>query len=198
MTRLLVCRHGQTLWNATGRIQGQTDIDLDEVGRAQAEQAAVLLAAQRPDVLVASDLRRAQDTAAAVAGTTGLPVHTDPRLRERGYGPWEGRTDDELAETYPEEFRRWRAGQPVRVDGVEDLADVSKRMTEGLLAAAERAPGGTVLVITHGGAARRGIGALLGWPDEIVHTLGALSNCHWSELRSGRYGWRLHGHNLGT
>lgn len=198
MTRLLICRHGQTRWNATGRIQGQTDIDLSEIGHAQAEKAADLIAAQRPDALVSSDLRRATETAAAIAATTGITVATDPRLRERGYGPWEGLTDDELAARYPAEFACWRAGRPVAIDGVEELAEVSARMSAALLDAAGRAPGGTVAVVTHGGAARRGVAALLGWPDEIVATLGSLANCHWTELRRGPHGWRLIGHNLGT
>ncbi|BCJ31985.1 histidine phosphatase family protein [Actinocatenispora sera] len=198
MTRLLICRHGQTGWNASGRIQGQTNIELSEIGHAQAEKAADLLAARHPDVLVASDLQRATQTAAAIATATGLTVATDRRLRERGYGPWEGLTDDELALRYPTEFACWRAGEPIRIDGVEELAEVSERMSTALLDAAARAPGGTVVVVTHGGAARRGVGALLGWPDHIVSTLGSLANCHWTELRRGRAGWRLIAHNLGA
>lgn len=198
MTRLLICRHGQTGWNASGRIQGQTDIELSEIGHAQAEKAADLLAALHPDVLVASDLQRAAQTAAAIAAATGLTVATDRRLRERGYGPWEGLTDDELALRYPTEFACWRAGEPIRIDGVEELAEVSERMSTALLDAAGRAPGGTVVVVTHGGAARRGVGALLGWPDNIVSTLGSLGNCRWTELRRGRAGWRLVAHNVGA
>jgi glucosyl-3-phosphoglycerate phosphatase len=197
VTRLLVWRHGQTEWNAIGRIQGHTDIGLDEVGVAQAEAAAAVLAAEEPDLIVSSDLSRARQTAAALAAYTGLPVRTDARLRERGHGPWEGLTNAELRARWPDEFERWRAGLPVRVDGVEDLPDVSKRVGEALLAATERAPGGTIVVTTHGGAAKRGCGALLGWPDEAVATVQGLRNCHWTELHSTRHGWRLYGHNLG-
>jgi probable phosphoglycerate mutase len=70
-------------------------------------------------------------------------------------------------------------------------------MSAALLDVAGRAPGGTVVVVTHGGAARRGVGALLGWPDRVVSTLGSLVNCHWTELRRGRAGWRLIAHNIG-
>jgi glucosyl-3-phosphoglycerate phosphatase len=198
VTRLLIWRHGQTVWNATGRIQGHTDIELDEVGRQQAERAAALLAAQRPDVLVSSDLRRARSTVAPLAAATGLLVATDPRLRERGYGEWEGLTDPEVAERYPDDYRRWVAGQDVSSGGVETLAEFGKRAMEGLSAAADRAPDGTVVVVTHGGAAKRGCGLLLGWPDEAIHTIANLANCHWTELRSGSYGWRLFAHNVGV
>ncbi len=198
MTRLLICRHGRTSWNAARRVQGHSDVGLDEVGLAEAGRAALRLAAEQPDVLVSSDLRRARQTAGAIADVTGLPVVTDPLLRERAYGSWEGLTDDDIAARFPEENKRWRAGLSVPVDGVEDQIDVGKRMVEALSAAADRAPDGTVLVVTHGGSAKRGCGALLGWPDEAWATLAGLDNCHWIELRRRGAGWRLHGYNVGA
>ncbi|MGA8113211.1 MAG: histidine phosphatase family protein [Actinocatenispora sp.] len=197
MTRLLLCRHGQTLWNAANRIQGQHDIDLDDLGRAQAEQAATLLADERPDALVASDLRRAWDTAAAIGAATGLSARADPRLREIAYGDWEGLTGDEVEARYPEEYLRWKSGQQVRVSGVEDLNQVVKRMVEGLSAAADLAPDGTVVVVGHGGSAKRGCAGLLGWSEDMVRTIRGMSNCHWMDLRRGRTGWRMYGYNLG-
>src|SRR5690606_19337304 len=81
--RLILWRHGQTAWNVTGRVQGQTDVDLDETGVAQAAATAPRVAQYRPDLIVSSDLRRAARTAAALADVTGLPVEYDARLRER-------------------------------------------------------------------------------------------------------------------
>src|SRR2546426_12681041 len=98
MTRLLVVRHGRTGYNATDRIQGQLDTQLDEVGRAQAAAAATRLAAFEPDVIVSSDLSRAADTAAALSAVTGLPVSYDSRLRERGFGQGQGLLGSEGAE----------------------------------------------------------------------------------------------------
>ena len=84
------------------RFQGQSDIPLDEAGERQAERAARLLAALRPDLIVSSDLRRATGTAAPLSRITGLPVTADKDLRERYGGVWEGLTDREIRERYPE------------------------------------------------------------------------------------------------
>lgn len=198
MTRLIIWRHGNTEWNATDRVQGQLDTPLNDLGREQAAAAAPLLAALEPDAIVASDLRRARDTAAALAALTGLPIRTDPRLRERYYGLWQGLTLSTIAERYPTEYARWRAGDPSPGCEVESLDDVVKRVGEALLDAAEAAPGGTVVVATHGGAARQGIGYLLGWSASVVRGLGLLRNCHWTELTyDPDRGWQLYAHNVG-
>ncbi|GAA2715967.1 histidine phosphatase family protein [Micromonospora olivasterospora] len=198
MTRLIVWRHGNTDWNATGRMQGQTDVPLNDLGREQAAGAARLLAALRPDAIVASDLSRAADTAAALAALTGLPVRADARLRERHFGQWQGLLLTEVAERYPDEYARWRAGAPDPGAGVESLDDLAKRLGVGLQDAADASPGGTVVVATHGGAARQGCGQLLGWDHAVLRTIGSLSNCHWTELRHDDLrGWHLRAHNVG-
>ncbi len=199
MTRLVIWRHGQTVWNKQNRIQGQTDVDLDDTGRAQAAVAAELLAMEPVDLLLSSDLRRARDTAEALAAVSGLPVEVDNRLREREYGAWEGLTHEQISARWPQEFQRWKAGEPVPECGLEDVADVGKRVGAALLDAADRAgQPGTVVVVTHGGAARQGMGAVLKWPGPVVRDIGPLGNCHWAELRGGASGtWRLHAHNVG-
>ncbi|MFJ6199690.1 histidine phosphatase family protein [Micromonospora sp. NPDC092111] len=198
MTRLVVWRHGNTDWNAASRVQGQTDVSLNDLGREQARAAAPLLAALRPDAVVASDLSRAADTAAALAQLTGLPVRTDPRLRERHFGQWQGLALTEAAERFPAEYARWRAGDPDPGAGIEPLDDLGKRVGEALLAAAELADGGTVVIATHGGAARQGVGHLLDWDHSVLRSLGSLANCHWTELRRNDLrGWHLRAHNVG-
>ncbi|MFI7607996.1 histidine phosphatase family protein [Micromonospora sp. NPDC049366] len=199
MTRLIVWRHGNTDWNAANRVQGQTDVPLNDLGREQARAAAPLLAALRPDALVASDLSRAADTAAALAAVTGLPVRSDARLRERHFGHWQGLTLTEVAERFPAEHVRWRAGDPDPGTGIETLDDLGKRVGAALAEAADAAPGGTVVVATHGGAARQGVGHLLGWDAVVLRTLGSLQNCHWTELRRDDVrGWHLRAHNVGV
>ncbi|MBB5869789.1 putative phosphoglycerate mutase [Allocatelliglobosispora scoriae] len=195
-TRLIIWRHGNTDWNAGNRFQGQLDIPLNELGRAQAQSAAAVLAELHPDAIVTSDLQRAAHTAAALAERTGLTAHRDARLRERHFGAWEGLTREEIQERSPAGFEAWRLGQPLVADGIERAEDLLKRAHEGLVAAAERAPGGTVVVATHGGTARWAIAAMLGWPEEVIAGIGVLGNCHWSELRFyPRTGWRLTAHN---
>ena len=199
--RLLLLRHGQTTWNAQSRFQGQLDIDLDETGRAQAERAAELLARLRPDALVASDLRRARDTADALARRTGLPVTHDPRLRETFAGQWQGLTTAEIDERFGAERAGWSAGSdvPAGVDG-ERRSEVAARMAQALTEHAAALPAGGLLVaVTHGGAASSGLHALLGVPREAWPVLSGLGNCHWSLLHEHRGDrWLLEEHNAGS
>jgi glucosyl-3-phosphoglycerate phosphatase len=200
VNRLIVWRHGNTDWNAAHRVQGQTDVPLNQLGHQQAADAADLLARFRPAVIVSSDLRRAADTAAALAALTGRSVRYDERLRERYFGAWQGLTMTEVAERHPEQYGRWQAGADVLGDDVESLDDLGKRVAEGLQSAAELAPpGATVVAATHGAAARQGVGQLLGWPREQLRSLRALQNCHWVELTHDAVrGWQLAAYNVGA
>jgi probable phosphoglycerate mutase len=194
---LIVWRHGQTGWNLEGRIQGQLDTELTELGIEQAAAAAGRLALLAPDAIVSSDLRRTTHTAAALAALTGLTVRYDPRLRERHFGAWQGLTGAEAAARNPEEYARWQAGEPIDGCGVEERDDLAKRASTALQEAADLAPGGTVVVVGHGGSAKHGVVALLGWPQEVLPGLGALGNCRWMDLRHDAVrGWQLRGYNL--
>ncbi|WP_067491381.1 histidine phosphatase family protein [Actinomadura hibisca] len=192
--RLVLWRHGQTAWNVERRFQGKTDIPLDETGVEQAHRAARLLAALRPTTILASPLRRAADTAQALADVTGLtPVH-DRDLIERDGGEWEGLTSREIRERYPAEHAAW---QP---PGGETSAQVAKRVGTALdRALDDLPPTGLLVVASHGAALRLGMSHLLGLPEQVWERLGGLSNCSWSvlaEMRDG--GWRLVEHNAGT
>jgi broad specificity phosphatase PhoE len=195
---MIVWRHGNTDWNATHRVQGQTDVPLNALGRQQAVDAADLLIKMKPDVIVASDLIRAADTAAALAALTGHSIRFDQRLRERYFGAWQGLTMPEVAERHPDQHARWTAGEDVGGD-VESLDALGKRVSSALEDAAALAPpGGTVVVATHGAAARQGLGHLLGWPSEQLRTLRALQNCHWAELTlDAKRGWQVATYNVG-
>ena len=220
----MLWRHGQTVWNAERRFQGQSDIPLDETGQAQAERAARLLAALRPDLIVSSDLSRAASTAAALGRLTGLEVTLDKDLRERSGGCWEGLTDTEIRTRYPAEHASWTPpdGEPSAVVA-DRVAGALHRAAEALLARGDGSapprgdsippdppgrppregtdPGmttGLAVVASHGAALRLGMSRLLGMPEELFGVLGPLSNCSWSVLgrRNGR--WRLVEHNAGT
>src|SRR3954469_18439411 len=97
MTELLLVRHGETDWNAEGKLQGHTDRPLNDYGRRQAEALAERLAEERVDAVYARDLARTRETAEIVGARLGLPVVLDPDLRERNWGTWEGLTPGERA-----------------------------------------------------------------------------------------------------
>jgi probable phosphoglycerate mutase len=204
-------RHGQTVWNAERRFQGQSDIPLDEAGQAQAERAARLLAALRPDLIVSSDLSRAAQTAAPLSRLTGLEVTLDKDLRERSGGCWEGLTDTEIRTRYPVEHASWTPpdGEPSALVA-DRVAGALLRVAEAVLARGDDPPRppragsepgfvtGLAVVVSHGAALRLGMSRLLGMPEELSGVLGPLSNCSWSVL-GRRYGrWRLVEHNAGT
>lgn len=195
--RLVLWRHGQTVWNLEERFQGQTDIPLDETGMAQAERAARLLATLRPEAIISSDLERAADTAEALSRVVGVPVALDVDLRERHVGAWEGLTRAEIERRYP---RDWAARKPA--DGEADER-VAERVSDAVLRALEKlvdAGDGrrTLVVVSHGAALRLGMSRLLDLPTEIWSRIGPLANCSWSVLGEGYVGWRLLEHNAGT
>ncbi len=181
------------MWNFEDRFQGQTDIPLDDTGVAQAERAARLLAALRPDAIFASDLSRAASTAAPLARLTGLPVTLDKDLRERHGGEWEGLTGPEIRSRYPAEFRTWSP------PGGELAGAVADRVYNALERIIETVPAGALVVVaSHGAAIRLGMCKLLGLPEDVWDTIGPLSNCSWSVLGTRRGHWRLMEHNAGT
>ncbi|MFI5916596.1 histidine phosphatase family protein [Dactylosporangium sp. NPDC051541] len=198
MTVLVLWRHGQTEWNANRRIQGQTDTSLSSIGLAQAAESAPRVAAMRPTVLVSSDLQRASTTAAALTALTGLAASYDSRLRERGFGEWEGLDHPAASARWPEAFARWRSGEEVEAAGVEETGAVAKRMAAALLEAVDAAgPDAVVVAATHGAAARLAAVALLEWPLTYASTFAPLHNCHRTVLRRDpRRGWMLEAHNL--
>jgi len=198
--RIVMWRHGRTEWNATGRFQGQIDIALDDTGREQALESARRLAALEPDLLASSDLRRTQDTISALAALTGNDVVLDRRLRETYAGEWQGCTGAEIAARWPEEYKAWRAGDPLlRVGGGETRQEVAERVSAAVRDVAARLPDdGLAVLTTHGGAARLGIAALIGMPLERFTNIGGLSNASWSMLRDTDQGWVLVEHNAGT
>ena len=200
---LLLLRHGRTAYNAEGRLQGQVDIPLDDVGRWQArEGAATLAAAHRVTRIVASDLVRAAATAHALGEVTGLPVTLDARLRERSFGPWEGLTAAEMREGWPEEYAAWRhGGEPV--EGAEPRAAVAERFVEAVEEhAAGLARDEVLCVVSHGAAISTGTTALLGLDVETWRGLVGPANVHWAELRAGGPdavpSWRLARYDAGA
>lgn len=139
-TRIYLARHGRTPLNAAGVLRGRLDPPLDQIGRRQAQCLGATLGPLGITVIVASPLRRAVETAAAVATQAGLSVETDVRLIDRGYGQWAG-TRKELVEA------QW--GSLDSAPGVEPADEVRARAWEALNDLARRAAGGIALAVSH-------------------------------------------------
>ncbi|GAB3540219.1 histidine phosphatase family protein [Arthrobacter tecti] len=203
--RIIFWRHGRTEWNARRLFQGQEDIPLDDLGRRQAAEAAVELKHFSPSFIVSSDLSRAFDTAAELGAVTGLSVETDARFRETYAGRWQGLAFDEISRRFPEEQHLWHEGDPtIGAGGGESRVEVGTRMTEGVNDAASRLESGqTAVIVSHGGAIRSGVAALMGIAPEIWGSLSGVANCHWTVLEelntacTGAPRWQLTEHNVG-
>lgn len=163
-TDLILLRHGETAWNRERRIQGQLDVPLNDEGVRQAAAAAARLSADaghwglaaEPDrpaaSLVSSDLLRCRQTAAPIAAALGLDCRLEPRLRERAYGVFEGRTYPEIRGEDVARFERWQARDPdFRVEGAESLRGFAQRVESVLADLAEAHRGRTIVLVTHGG-----------------------------------------------
>jgi probable phosphoglycerate mutase len=142
VTTILLARHGETDWNRDLRVQGHSDTPLNETGRAQARELARSLAAEPIHAIYASDLARARETAEIVAEARKLEVSSEPGLRERSFGSWEGLTRQEIDD---------RFGARSTHDGESDEA-VRVRMLAAVHRIVASHPAEVVLVVSHGGA----------------------------------------------
>jgi probable phosphoglycerate mutase len=203
--RLVLLRHGRTSWNEVGRAQGHADVEIDDLGHAQAAAVAPYLAALGPAALWTSDLARARQTCEYVERATGLAAKPDSRFREYDVGQREGLTMAQFAETFPDAYAAWRgsADDIVRVPGAESAADVAARIVPALRESLESlAPGDTGVVVTHGACLKIGLTGLLGWPSSQAADLRGVDNCGWvtvaqaapdTRLRLVDYNGRVHG-----
>jgi broad specificity phosphatase PhoE len=165
MTTLLLVRHGETDWNAAGRLQGQTDRPLNAYGREQSKALAERLAADDGDIaaIYASDLARARETAEIIGKRLGLPVVLDPDLREKDWGTWEGLTSEE------------RLAVELEGESTEAHRERTVRAVERIV---ERHPGQQVVVVTHGGSLRRIQAAVCGFAEPVVDNCAVWAMAH--------------------
>ena len=153
-TRLVVIRHGETAWNASTRIQGHTDIPLNDHGHRQAQLLAQALAEAEPiDAIYSSDLQRAHATALAVAQATGAPLRTHVGLRERAFGEFEGRSFDHIETELPQAAQLWRTRVPdwSPPGGGETLLLMQQRVLTTLDELAQQHLGQHIALVAHGG-----------------------------------------------
>lgn len=150
-TELILVRHGETAWNRQRRMQGQTDTPLSDIGRAQAKALGQRLATRSFAALYSSDLERAWETAAAIAQACGHNIVSEPRLRERTFGIFEGLTYEEMTQRYPAEHARFSQREPdYAVPGGESPRQFFERSLACLDAIARAHAGETVVAVTHG------------------------------------------------
>ena len=168
MLRYLLIRHGQTDWNVSGRIQGQSDVPLNAVGEQQVAALAEGLASMPIDAVYTSDLMRARTTAEVMVDPHDLDVQIEPRLREVHFGEWEGFTYDELLDRIPGFAEAWDAWNADRVHrappGGESLLQFSERVAAALEDVRAAHEDGTVALVSHGGSIRMTFCVLMGLP----------------------------------
>lgn len=151
MTELILIRHGETLWNQEGRMQGQRDSPLTELGERQARQLGLRLRDVSFDALYSSDLGRAYRTALTVSEATGHAVSVDIRLRERNFGIFEGLTNADIKARYPDDHVRFASRDPHYVmPGGESALGFQQRCVRCLAEIAEKHRGASAVVVTHG------------------------------------------------
>ena len=160
---LLLIRHAESSWNATGRWQGHGDPPLSDRGRAQADALARELARETIDVLVSSDLRRAAETAAILGRARGLRPELNPRLRELDLGDWEGLTSEQIERTAGDALRRLNDGDlDVRPGGGENLREIEQRTFSVVTELVDAHPGRRLAIVTHLGVIRALLGEFCG------------------------------------
>ena len=161
MTMLYLVRHGETDWNRAHRIQGSTDIPLNDLGREQAATSGALLARRQWDGIYASPLSRAYETASIIAGEIGLgaPIAI-PELVERNYGQAEGMTGHDIDRLFPD---------GVEVPGRETREQVAARVIPAMHRLAAQHPGENLVVVAHGGVIRTVLNSVA--PDGPVEAI---------------------------
>lgn len=152
MTKLIIVRHGQTLWNLERKYQGHSDIALSETGLKQAMAVAERLAEESVDAVYASDLSRACKTAEHIAAKHNLTVTIVPELREIKFGEWEGLTYDEITEKWPGLLGKlWTTPDELEIPGGETFQQLKARAYTAIKKIVADHPGQTVVVVAHGG-----------------------------------------------
>jgi len=153
--KIFVTRHGQTEWNALGRLQGRKDIELNEVGREQALITGKKIKDEKIDIIITSPLKRARETAEIINKQFDVEIVEDDRLMERCYGDFEGITKTELKEKkkqYPEIDDACNYLKNINIFNMETMQDLCARIYEFLDEIITKYKDENVLIVTHGSA----------------------------------------------
>ena len=180
---IFVVRHGQTEWNALEKMQGQTDIELNEIGREQAQITGEQIKNENIDLIITSPLKRAKETAEIINKNFNAPIIEDKRLMERGYGELEGKTRTErkmLKEISDEIDEFWNYNKNLDTYNVEKIQQFCNRVYEILDEIKEKYQNKKILIVTHGGTSVIIKCYFMNYPLENLigdYDIKALKNC---------------------
>jgi broad specificity phosphatase PhoE len=161
-------RHGRTAWNLEHRVMGWLDEGIEDAAYADAEAVAAVLADYGVIEIVASPMVRAMQTAAPLARLLGIEPRLDERAAELRVTAWEGRTEDEVAARWPDDWRTWRtAPHTLDIEGRETLAEMGDRMADLLEELTDASADGAVAVFTHDAPVRAAVAWALDTGPEI-------------------------------
>lgn len=152
--KILITRYGQTDWNVLGKIQGQTDIELNDNGRQQAKETGELIKNENIDIIITSPLKRAKETAKIINENFNVTIIEDNRLMERNFGKSEGLTKDDrrkLKEINPEVNDVWNYNKNIDFNGMETMQDFCNRIYKFLDEIINKYRYKNILIVTHGG-----------------------------------------------
>lgn len=174
--RIILARHGETIWNKERRFQGRTDIPLNDIGIAQAEALAERLSSCRIDAVYSSPLQRALRTAEAVAARHGLKAEVVPELCEIFFASWEGMSIQGLRDESTEDFRRWQRdpffNHPEGAETWEQLSSRIGTAVDRILAS----PHDDIVIVSHGGIMKALYAVMVGLDPHTAWNL-EVRNC---------------------
>lgn len=182
--RLLLIRHGESVWNRENRWQGHADIPLSETGRIQAQQLARHMKSEQRSIraLYTSDLQRARETADILGQALSMTPTATAVWREMDIGTWSGLTTVEVAARYPEEWERLRQGEDLPRGGGETFAEFQGRLLRALDTYRRIHAGQNIAVVTHGGAVRALLLHCQGWDISRFRDIEKIGNTGVSEI----------------
>ncbi len=175
--KFYIIRHGQTNWNKEGRVQGKTDIELNEKGIEQAKEAGEILKNYPIDIIISSPLKRAKKTAEIISETKKVPIIYNKALEERGFGEFEGKTKEEINDEnwFSNILDNYNLNKQYK--GVETIQDLCNRVWKLMDELKENYTGKNILLVTHGGVTRAINGYFNGANEEGVMKGLVLKNC---------------------
>jgi len=176
MTEIIIIRHGETEWNKTGRFQGHSDVPLSAEGRAQAAMLGENLAVDHVDMIYASDLTRAMETAAPLAQRFGLEVISDPQLRELNFGAWEGRNFNDVNAENPNAMKNFYTDpEQADIPESEPFPEFQRRIAGRVREIVAQERGKRIVIVSHGASIRILLADLLSMPIRSIWHLSQLN-----------------------